>query len=696
MRRTVVSAWLLRCAWVLIVAAVVQPVAAQPADYAEQSTPSAPAVSMQLSGVELGDAVRYTLSIENMLGAALPGATVTLELPADAELLEAFETAGRTRLVQRGPDRLVWAATGLASGAHSDPFTVLLRAPTDGEFIASVSWEGDVPGQSSISRFPRVVRATGDEGVLTLQANGPDVVAIGDTGVRVGVLAGDATGATIRVRRLDTLSNLTDELGAFWWCAVVEVDGLPDGAALFVVTPARRALAPDSAISLFAAVEGGWQALTEPGMVTGDAQFVGFVHRGGALAAGTTPIAQPKFAALGGSLGASPDMAIAAVGSVPAAEVAPSALLTVPVTITNVGSATSADGLVVSIAGQAGLALASAQPVQPAGTACTAASASNVTCVLPSLASNQQVQVSATYVAPVSSDTQVCITATVQHEPTDSDPTNDAQSRCVRVTNAVERDLAITVSPFARSALSLGGAATYRMTVAALQGASSGSVTASLTYDSALQGVTVSADGWSCLGGGDAGFVVCNRSDPLVAPSAYPSINITGTLVACANPLVRRATLTFQDSNAGNNTSAASDAMTCPVLAVSLVATVDPLDNAHDEPWGVLITNSGPIPTSGPLTIRLTPGYTPTQVRSSGVTTCSVSGPDIVCQALVTVRPDVPLSVFVLAPFDVGSCATQLPFSFPKTVTSTVRVSGGGNLGAASASTSTTLRCPVV
>jgi hypothetical protein len=84
-------------------------------------------------------------------------------------------------------------------------------------------------------------------------------------------------------------------VGDLWWCSLVAVEDLPEGAAISVAVPLRRPLAPFTPVALFALQEdGSWMELEAQGIVSSDGQFVSYVHPGGTIATGVEAQLQPQ------------------------------------------------------------------------------------------------------------------------------------------------------------------------------------------------------------------------------------------------------------------------------------------------------------------------------------------------------------------------------------------------------------------
>jgi hypothetical protein len=236
--------------------------------------------------------VRYSVSLIRPDPIELRDVRVDVTLPPGADFVEALETPGYTQFLGRQGDALAWAAPGFGAEDYVDDFTFALRGAPAGDFRVRARWAGARPGEARFEGRPEVANARGQEGALTLgpQGTGDRPVPVGDSGVLVGAPAGALpAGTTVRVLRHGPDANPPTALGDVWWCAVVEVQGLPDDKGLMVLVPTRRPLPPLTEVILFAQRDGVWVELPEKGIATLDGQYVGFAHRGGLMAAGFQP-----------------------------------------------------------------------------------------------------------------------------------------------------------------------------------------------------------------------------------------------------------------------------------------------------------------------------------------------------------------------------------------------------------------------
>ncbi|MGI8552945.1 MAG: hypothetical protein ACR2PL_19485 [Dehalococcoidia bacterium] len=258
-----------------------------------------------MTGLQLADQVRYSLTLGNTLGISLSNLQVQIQLPGDATFVQALEAPGVTQFLGNQSGTLTWSATSFSATDAIDPFVFSLQQPSTSPFAVHATWNGDNPGQFDTQLQPTVASASATSGQLVLTAdllNG-GFVPVGDTGVLVAPAGGAVpAGTTITVRRLGPDSNPPGGTGDFWWCAIVTIDGLPADASLQVIVPTRQPLAPGAAITLFAQAGNTWSQTGQQGIVTADGQAISYLHTGGTLAAGTSPSFQQLPASLRASI----------------------------------------------------------------------------------------------------------------------------------------------------------------------------------------------------------------------------------------------------------------------------------------------------------------------------------------------------------------------------------------------------------
>jgi hypothetical protein len=242
--------------------------------------------------------VRYSVAVTKPVGGALRDLRVEVTLPPDAQFVEALETPGYTRFVGQQANTLIWTTDAYPPDEYVDALTFRLASVPSGDFTIRASWSGATSGTLEFSGRPTALAATNPNGDLVLgpQGTAGSFVPAGDSGVLIGASADTLpAGTTLRVRVLGPDANPPAAVaGDLWWCAIVELTGLPPDTAVLVFAPARQPLPPNAWLPLFALRGDTWTELPDrQGLVTFDGQYVAMVHRGGVLAAGTNPRGQP-------------------------------------------------------------------------------------------------------------------------------------------------------------------------------------------------------------------------------------------------------------------------------------------------------------------------------------------------------------------------------------------------------------------
>jgi hypothetical protein len=259
--------------------------------------PTPPRVAV--AGLQLADRVRYSVTVIKPDVLALQDVRVDVLLPADADVLEALETPGRTQFLGRQAARLAWAAPRFGPQEPVDAFTFVLRQAASAPLEVRVRWESERPADIALSVQPAVATATRSAGGLVV---GPDnqgtTAPMGESGVTVKLTPGSvALGTTLQVERLGPDADPPRETAPLWWCAVVKVDGVPPGDAVDLQVPARQPMPPGADVSLVVKEGERWvEAIPLKASVTADGQFIAFRHPGGVVAAGIAANLQPRAA----------------------------------------------------------------------------------------------------------------------------------------------------------------------------------------------------------------------------------------------------------------------------------------------------------------------------------------------------------------------------------------------------------------
>jgi len=255
------------------------------------------AAEIVFTGLPLSEGVRYNVAFIPPEGLATTNLRAEIALPTDAVVVQANQTEGRTRFVGQDGSTLTWTAPGYDADRPVDGLSFVLTQPLSRPVAVRVSWESDAgPGLVEVSAqpdlFPAAVALTGTYTVSADPAQA--LAAVGQTGVRLTFPGGvSPEGATLRVTRLLADANPPAGVGSPWWCALITVDGAPQGFEPFVLVPARQPLPANARLTLFAQRDGVWRELEQAGRATVDGQFVGFIHPGGTVAAGIQTDFQP-------------------------------------------------------------------------------------------------------------------------------------------------------------------------------------------------------------------------------------------------------------------------------------------------------------------------------------------------------------------------------------------------------------------
>jgi hypothetical protein len=528
-------------------------------------------VTLRISGIDLGSRARYAVTLQRPLDAVLTNAQVGVQLPAGAELVEVAQPLGRAAFGGHSGSVLTWAIAEVAAGEPAPVLSFSLAAPAAGIILASLTHDGASDAVEA-EFVGELARATAMEAEVALPATGEFVTA-GDTGVVLGVASGDGAGAMVRVRRLGPDANPPDaDLLGVWWCALVAIDGLPEGVTLSVVAPARQALAPDAPLLVFEQAAGAdWAALPDAATVTPDGQFISFFHSGGLRATGTTPRNQPVAQAAAAATGADP--AAISVTFNPAGPIASGSNTTLAALVRNVGSTALNAGTSVALTLDTGLTI-QAIPTQEAGVTCTQAGNQAATCVLPTLNAQASKTITVTVRGTNTGTTTIMPCGRVQltSDQTSNNPANDQASGCISVVGAnnTQADLQVVSVTAATPSIDTSTNASGRTEVTAAirnngPAASAAGTTATFTLAS---GITLDAQqptqptGVSCSGTGATR--TCTLPALTAGQTVSPKIAIHGTTAGASRCVTVQTPGGANDPVAGNNSGQACVAVTDP------------------------------------------------------------------------------------------------------------------------------------
>jgi uncharacterized repeat protein (TIGR01451 family) len=203
--------------------------------------------------------------------------------------------------------------------------------------------------------------------------------------------------------------------------------------------------------------------------------------------------------------------------------------------------------------------------------------------------------------------------------------------------------------------------------------ATTGAVSVVDTLPASLTATGLSGTGWTCT----LGTLTCTRGDVLANGTSYPALTLTVNVANNAPAsLTNTATVSGGgDVNGGNNT--ASDPTTI-TLAADLTITKSHIGNPIQGQTGVTYTitvsNAGPGPTSGPVTVvdTLPAGLTATALAGTGWA-CNVA-------SLTCTRSD---ALANGASYPALTLTVAVGANAPASVTNMASVSGGGEINTA-------------
>ena len=163
--------------------------------------------------------------------------------------------------------------------------------------------------------------------------------------------------------------------------------------------------------------------------------------------------------------------------------------------------------------------------------------------------------------------------------------------------------------------------------------ASSGVVTVTETPPAGLTITAISGTGWTCAA------PTCTRSDALAAGASYPDISVTTSVGAAVAPGTVTNTAVVAgggDSSTGNNTATDPTTITAPVagpdLTIAKSHTPSIVNPGGTLTYTVTVSNVGPSPSTGAVTVTETP--------PAGVTITALSGTGWTCTGATCTRSD--------------------------------------------------------
>jgi uncharacterized repeat protein (TIGR01451 family) len=220
--------------------------------------------------------------------------------------------------------------------------------------------------------------------------------------------------------------------------------------------------------------------------------------------------------------------------------------------------------------------------------------------------------------------------------------------------------------------------ATYTVTVSNTGNApTSGTITVTETVPSGLVLVSMAGTGWTCPSPGNT----CSRSDALAAGASYPVITVTVNVLATASSPQNNQVSAAQP---GLPPATASDPTNIdpgmPVLSVTKTHNGNFSQGQTNATYKVTVTNTGPVPTFGPVNVD--------DLMPPGLTFVSMSGTGWTCGGPPHCNRTDPLAPG--ASYPVITVTVNVQPTAPSPVVNQVNV-GGGGAGPAMASDSTTI-----
>ena len=259
--------------------------------------PELVAPNVFVRGLQLPSGVRYTATfIKPTDTTELREVVVEITLPLTVALtgMSVPRQVTSAEVRENGLTRtLVWRIAQVEADAAMDTLAFNVSEPLDDGLEFFMAWR-DVDGlehSEHFTDFPPVQAAGQAEAQLTVTQAG--FLPIGESGVQVSAPVREPA-LQLRVKVLPAAFNPPAEYGAFWWCSLVEVEGVPAGETVDVIVPLRRPIAPFTSLALFRQnADGSWSPAPGQGVVTADGLFVAYAHPGGVLATGGDQTLQP-------------------------------------------------------------------------------------------------------------------------------------------------------------------------------------------------------------------------------------------------------------------------------------------------------------------------------------------------------------------------------------------------------------------
>ncbi|MCL4254372.1 MAG: thrombospondin type 3 repeat-containing protein, partial [Anaerolineae bacterium] len=244
----------------------------------------------RLNGLTLPEGTRYVFILPYNSADAVYDLSVTVNLPLGVQLISAQQANG---VIFSGVSQnathtqLFWRANEILSGDLFAPFAFTLNTPVNDVVDVTITWAdslGEVRNEQ-LFLYPNTLNAL--EGGASFNAEAPipaeQFTFIGDTGVVI-YSAQELPAGAITVREAPSEENPPAELGDFWWCSGLDLQG---ASGVTVYVPLRKPLPPLMPLTLFASVNGIWQVLDVQGYVSADGLYAVYDHPGGLIFTGT-------------------------------------------------------------------------------------------------------------------------------------------------------------------------------------------------------------------------------------------------------------------------------------------------------------------------------------------------------------------------------------------------------------------------
>ena len=197
-----------------------------------------------------------------------------------------------------------------------------------------------------------------------------------------------------------------------------------------------------------------------------------------------------------------------------------------------------------------------------------------------------------------------------------------------------------------------------------------GAVTVVDTLPAGLTATDLSGAGWTCT----LATLTCTRSDPLAAAANYPAITLTVNVANNAPASVTNSAAVSGGGDINNGNNSASDVTTVALVADLTIAKShvgNPRQGQTGVTYTITVSNAGPGPTSGTVTVAdtLPADLTATAFAGTGWT-CTLA-------PLSCTRSDVLANGASYPPL---TLTVTVGASAAASVTNTVSVSGGGEI----------------